>query len=143
MKKSFAIILSGLLVIGVAGTIMAGSGGKCGMKNASACATKGAATTQTTDATSIVPAANTTTPAVTAENGCGGCPGTEKAAMKDAGCCPSKVEGASAPNAEKAAVTAEAASPEGKCDMKAGSCQMKAEGASVTPAVEGTVKKAS
>jgi hypothetical protein len=130
MKKSFAIILSGLLVIGAAGTIMAGSGSKC---------SKGASASQTIGATQATAAANTPAPAITSkDNACGGCPEAAKAAMKDSGCCPGKVVGASATQ------TAEKVCPKTGCDMKAkAECESKVEGSSVTPSVEQSSKKAS
>lgn len=129
MKKSFAIILSGLLVIGAAGTIIAGSGSKCAT-NASKCPTMGTAqATSTTDAPAPTVAQN--------EGGCGSCPATAKTAMTNAGCCPGKIDATGSQ-------TAGIASPKVNCDMKAkAECESKLKSTSTTPTVEQTDKKSS
>ena len=129
MKKSFAIILSGLLVIGAAGTIIAGSGSKCA-SNASKCQTVGAAqATPTTDTPAPAVAQN--------EVGCGSCPATAKSSVMNSGSCPGKME---ASGSQTAGITC----PKSNCDMKAkAECESKLKSTSATPTVEQTEKKSS
>lgn len=133
-------MLSGLLVLGAAGTIMAGSGSKCA---------KRASATQTIESTQVVPTANETTVGTESLNsGCGTCPASAKAAVKEAGCCPSKVEGAStSPSKELTPsdkLSAEKVDSKGACGMESGAkCGSKVEGAGVSAPVEKSAKKAS
>jgi len=136
MKKSIALLIAGVLVIGTAGSIIAGSGSKCAQK------ANAAQTIESTQGTATV--VSNSPEAMKAAGECGGCPVMSEVSAEKSGCCPGKVEGASATStSESSKMSAEKVSQNSACEGKAAAgCAPKVEGASTQPVIE-TTKKAS
>ncbi len=140
MKDTFAILLSGMLALGAASSVLACSGSKKAAHSAAP---------QSIQSAQALPAATTTPPTVAqAASDCPACPEAVKAAMNETGCDPDKAAAAAAlPSSDKASntkLTAEKVDHKANCEMKAGArCGSKVEGTSVPPPALQPGKKAS